>query len=46
MVRLLTSRLDLAAELVALGYRFRWTVEISHPDYSSSDSLYRGSQAA
>ena len=43
---LLTSRLDLAAELVALGYRFRWTVEISHPDYSSSDSLYRGSQAA
>ena len=24
---LATSRLDLAAELVALGYRFRWTVE-------------------
>lgn len=23
-----TSRLDLAAELVALGYRFRWTVEL------------------
>jgi Transposase DDE domain len=25
---LATSRLDLAAELVALGYRFRWTVEL------------------
>ena len=23
-----TSRLDLAAELVALGYRYRWTVEL------------------
>jgi Transposase DDE domain len=27
-LRLATSRLDLAAELVALGYRFRWTVEL------------------
>jgi IS4 transposase len=25
---LATSRLDLAAELVALGYRYRWTVEL------------------
>ena len=25
---LLTDRLDLAADLVALGYRFRWTVEL------------------
>jgi hypothetical protein len=25
---LLTDRLDLAAELVALGYRYRWTVEL------------------
>jgi hypothetical protein len=25
---LLTSRLDLTAELVALGYRYRWTVEL------------------
>src|SRR4029077_3283971 len=25
---LATSRLDLAAELVALGYRFRWSVEL------------------
>jgi hypothetical protein len=28
ILRLATSRLDLAAELVALGYRFRWTVEL------------------
>jgi hypothetical protein len=28
MLLLATSRLDLAAELVALGYRFRWTVEL------------------
>ncbi len=25
---LVTDRLDLAADLVALGYRFRWTVEL------------------
>ena len=25
---LLTNKLDLAAELVALGYRYRWTVEL------------------
>jgi hypothetical protein len=28
MLLLATTRLDLAAELVALGYRFRWTVEL------------------
>ena len=28
ILRLATSRLDLAAELVALAYRFRWTVEL------------------
>jgi hypothetical protein len=27
-------------------YLMRWGIEIAHPDYSSSDSLYRGSQAA
>jgi hypothetical protein len=43
---LATSRLDLAAELVALGYRFRWTVDIFHPDYPSSDNLYRERRAA
>ena len=29
---LLTNKLDLPAELVALGYGYRWTVEMSHPD--------------
>jgi len=28
VLRLATDRLDLAAELVALGYRFRWAVEL------------------
>jgi hypothetical protein len=28
LLLLVTNRLDLAAELVALGYRFRWTVEL------------------
>jgi hypothetical protein len=28
MLYLVTDRLDLAADLVALGYRFRWTVEL------------------
>ncbi len=28
LLLLATSRLDLAAELVALGYRYRWTVEL------------------
>jgi Transposase DDE domain len=28
ILRLATSRLDLAAELVALAYRYRWTVEL------------------
>ena len=28
LLLLATNRLDLAAELVALGYRFRWTVEL------------------
>lgn len=27
-------------------YARRWLVEMSHPDYPSSDSLYRGSRAA
>jgi hypothetical protein len=43
---LLTNKLELAPELVALGYRYRWTIEMSHPDYPSSDPLYHGSRAA
>jgi hypothetical protein len=43
---LLSDRLDLAAELVALAYRYRWTVEMSHPNYFSSASPYRARRAA
>jgi IS4 transposase len=42
---------DLAADRLSLEeifilYRVRWQIEMSHPDYPSSDSLYRGSRAA
>jgi Transposase DDE domain len=43
---LITDRLDLDADLVALAYRYRWSVELFHPDYPSSDNLYRASRAA
>jgi hypothetical protein len=43
---LATNRLDLDAELVALGYHYRWAIEINHADYRSSDSLYLGGIAA
>jgi hypothetical protein len=43
---LITDRLDLDADLVALAYRYRWSVEMSHPDYPSSDGLYRRGRAA
>ena len=34
------------AKTVADLYRKRWIIEMSHPDHSSSDSLYHGSRAA
>jgi hypothetical protein len=37
---LATDRLDLDADLVALGYRFRWSVEMCRPDCPSRGSLY------
>jgi hypothetical protein len=43
---LATDRMDLEADLIALGYRFRWTVEMPHPHYPSSASLYPGRRAA
>jgi len=43
---LLTDKLELAPELVALGYRYRWSIEMSHPDHPSSDGLYRRNRAA
>ena len=43
---LASDRLELEAALIALGYKYRWTVEIFHPNYPSSDRLYCGSWAA
>jgi len=37
---LVTDRLDLDADLVALAYKYRWTVEICQLDYRSSSDLY------
>ena len=37
---------DLAAELVALAYKYRWQVEIFHPHCPSSAGLYHGRRAA
>jgi len=33
-------------EAVVVLYRARWQIEMSHPDYPSSYSLYRGNWAA
>jgi hypothetical protein len=41
-----TTDVGLSAQEVVETYVGRWNEEIAHPDYSSSDSLYRGSQAA
>jgi hypothetical protein len=43
---LMTNDEHLPLRDVVEAYQLRWQIEISHPDYSSSDSLYRGSQAA
>jgi hypothetical protein len=40
------TKLDWTAKEILSAYACRWAIEIAHPDYSSSDSLYRGSQAA
>jgi hypothetical protein len=37
---LVTNLLDLPAELVAIGYKHRWAVEICQFDYRSSIELY------
>ena len=46
LLLLASNRLDLDAAWIALGYKYRWTVEMSHPDYPSSDRLYHGRRAA
>jgi Transposase DDE domain len=38
---LITDRLDLAADLVAIAYRYRWTIEVCQADYASSFRLYQ-----
>ena len=49
MIVVVTTILDpeqASQEELASLYRARWNNEMSHPDYPSSDSLYRGSRAA
>jgi hypothetical protein len=46
---LLTNVLDpqaLTPKMMVRFYQKRWGVEMSHPDYRSSDSLYLGGVAA
>jgi len=47
-IHLLTNvpRKDARARVIAELYRRRWTIEMSHPDHPSSDSLYRRNRAA
>jgi hypothetical protein len=48
-VTLVTTLIDAEAyplEALAELYGTRWRVEMLHPDYPSSDSLYRASRAA
>ena len=46
ILRIATSLLDVPAEIIANIYKHRWTIEMSHPDYPSSDGLYRRDRAA
>jgi hypothetical protein len=43
---LMTNDLRLTVRDVIELYSLRWQIEISHPDYPSSCSLYHGSRAA
>jgi hypothetical protein len=45
-IRLLTNLRRVDARRVCELYRERWRIEISHPNYPSSDNLYLGSRAA
>jgi hypothetical protein len=42
----LTNNFTLPALTIAKLYKCRWQVELSHPDYPSSDGLYRRDRAA
>ena len=41
-----TNLLDLPAWLIALVYRYRWTIEVRRADYGEKDNLYRGGRWA
>src|SRR5262249_16538560 len=43
---LMTNDLRLSVRDVVEAYSLRWQVEMSHPDYPSSDGLYRRDRAA
>jgi hypothetical protein len=36
-----TNLLDLPAWIIALIYRYRWTIEVYQPEYTSSAGLYQ-----
>jgi Transposase DDE domain len=46
VLRLVTNLLDVPAEVVALLYFYRWTIEMYQPDHRSSVTLYQGRLAA
>jgi hypothetical protein len=46
ILRIATNLLDVPAEIIADIYKHMWSIEMSHPDYPSSDPLYHGSRAA
>ena len=46
LLLLFTTDMTATHEELAALYRKRWDIEISHPDYPSSGSLYRGRRAA
>jgi hypothetical protein len=46
IIRIATNLLDVPAEVLADIYQHRWLIEIVHPDYRSSSTLYLGAAAA
>jgi Transposase DDE domain len=46
ILRIATDLLDVPSEIIANIYKYRWSIEMSHPDYPSSDGLYRRDRAA
>jgi hypothetical protein len=46
ILRIATDLMDVPAEIISDIYKQRWSIELSHPDYPSSDGLYRWDRAA